>query len=391
MNFPLTLPGVLRPGAATARRSDPASTRVLATIVGVWVFLWAFQSAASLGEAARRGGAVDVAGKLAFNALNYLPWVLFSLVLFSLLERRRDTLADVRRVLRLLAGSTLLFYLPDMVYEVALDLHRMGKPWSALPTQLFAYPLNAWFIEYILFLGCFASLYAVAVFREGLATERRKQRVESENLGLRLEVEHQRLMALQAQLEPHFLFNALNAISGLVRAEDKRGALGGLARLSELLRYALAATGREHVTLGEEIDFVRDYLSLQQLRYGERLNLRVAGETDAVRGCVCPPLLLQPLLENALRHDLDCHQGASEMRLHFQLDGERLHIALDNPLRDALPPNPGLGLGLRNTRERIELLYRGRARIETGARDGRFEVRLSLPADTDDDIGTRMR
>jgi two-component system, LytTR family, sensor histidine kinase AlgZ len=84
-----------------------------------------------------------------------------------------------------------------------------------------------------------------------------------------------------------------------------------------------------------------------------------------------------------LRHDLECHAGASDIRLHFQCHADAVLIVLSNPVRSALPPNPGLGLGLRNTRDRIALLYRGRASLDTRTSDGRFEVRLQLPPQID--------
>jgi hypothetical protein len=109
------------------------------------------------------------------------------------------------------------------------------------------------------------------------------------------------------------IFNALNAISALVREGDKAVSLQGISRLSDLLRYALSASLRDAVSLGEELQFVHDYTALQRLRYGERLQINIDGDGDAAQlhDVPCPPLLLQPLIENALRHDLDSHRAAA--------------------------------------------------------------------------------
>jgi LytS/YehU family sensor histidine kinase len=190
------------------------------------------------------------------------------------------------------------------------------------------------------------------------------------------------MLALRAQFEPHFLFNALNAISALVRDGDRTLALGGIGRLSDLLRYALSASVRNTVTVAAELQFVRDYLDLQRLRYGDRLQVRIDGEGRLLHEVECPPLLLQPLIENALRHDLDCHQGPSDIRLVFAQDDETLAIRVANPVSAQASPNPGAGLGLANTRERLKLMH-PTASLITSVEGGRFVAEVRLPLDRD--------
>jgi LytS/YehU family sensor histidine kinase len=165
-----------------------------------------------------------------------------------------------------------------------------------------------------------------------------------------------------------------------VRGGDSALALGGITRLSELLRYALAASVRDTVSVADELQFVRDYLDLQGLRYGERLRVSIDGESALLHEADCPPLLLQPLVENALRHDLDCHGGSSDIRLRFERSGDSLLIQVSNPVSGLSSPNPGAGLGLSNTRDRLRIMHPG-ASLHAGPADGRFvaEVRLPLP------------
>jgi LytS/YehU family sensor histidine kinase len=152
--------------------------------------------------------------------------------------------------------------------------------------------------------------------------------------------------------------------------------------LSDLLRYALSASVRNVVTVAAELQFVRDYLDLQRLRYGDRLQVRIDGDGKLLHEVECPPLLLQPLIENALRHDLDCHAGPSDIRLDFVRDGEVLAIRVTNLASAQASPNPGAGLGLANTRERLKLTHPA-ASLSTSLQDGRFVAEVRLPLERD--------
>jgi LytS/YehU family sensor histidine kinase len=230
--------------------------------------------------------------------------------------------------------------------------------------------------------GTFAAILAIHYWRQARERELAWQRSQTDMLNLRLALEQQRMLALRAQFEPHFLFNALNAISALVRDGDRSLALGGIGRLSDLLRYALSASVRNVVTVASELQFVRDYLDLQRLRYGDRLQVRIDGETTLLHEVECPPLLLQPLIENALRHDLDCHAGPSDIRMDFVQDGEVLAIRVTNPASAHASPNPGAGLGLANTRERLKLMHPA-ASLSTSLQEGRFVAEVRLPLERD--------
>src|SRR5690606_541462 len=132
-----------------------------------------------------------------------------------------------------------------------------------------------------------------------------------------------------------------------------------------------------------ELQFVRDYLDLQRLRYGERLRVHIDGESALLHEVECPPLLLQPLIENALRHDLDCHGGPGDLRLGFTREGDALCIRVTNPASAHASPNPGAGLGLANTRGRLRLMHPG-ATLDAGLQGGRFVAEVRLPlADLD--------
>ncbi|MFC3459117.1 sensor histidine kinase [Massilia haematophila] len=303
-----------------------------------------------------------------------LPLLVLSVGLSLVLARWPGLIERPRNVLLLFVGLVLVFQPTQWTWMAwlrgYLDAASLGEPWQLLRKML----LVGWFST----TGTFAAILALHYWRRARERELAWRRAQTDMFSLRLALEEQRTLALRAQLEPHFLFNALNAISALVRDGDKALALGAIGRLSDLLRYALSASARSSTTVAAELDFVRDYLDLQRLRYGERLRVHVEGADDLLHAVECPPLLLQPLVENALRHDLDCRAGPGDIRLHFAREGDALAIRVTNPAGSGVSPNPGAGLGLANTRERLRLLHPG-ASLHAGMKGERFVAEVRLP------------
>jgi two-component system, LytTR family, sensor kinase len=180
------------------------------------------------------------------------------------------------------------------------------------------------------------------------------------------------LRALRAQIHPHFLFNALNTISTLVIKGDARAATRGLARLGDLLRAALETSATAEATLAHELEFTRHYLEIERLRFGDRLTV-VEQIDDHALNSRLPSLILQPLVENAVRHG----------RSRIEIEASRQDADLIVRVRDDGPgfaPGASSGVGLSNTRERLALLYGTRARLSTenGANGGAL-VTLVVP------------
>jgi two-component system sensor histidine kinase AlgZ len=305
-----------------------------------------------------------------------VPLIVLSAGLSLVLARWPALIARPRNVFALFVGLVLVFQPAQWIYMAWLRGYLHIGSLEDARLLLMKMLLVGWFST----TGTFAAILAIHYWREARERELAWQRSQNDMLNLRLALEQQRMLALRAQFEPHFLFNALSAISALVRDGDRTLALGGIGRLSDLLRYALSASVRNTVTVAAELQFVRDYLDLQRLRYGERLQLQIEGDGTLLHEVACPPLLLQPLIENALRHDLDCRPGnaASDIRLDFVQEGEVLAIRVDNPVSAQASPNPGAGLGLANTRERLKLMH-PTASLSTSLRDGRFVAEVRLP------------
>jgi hypothetical protein len=302
-----------------------------------------------------------------------LPLIVLSAGLSLALARWPGLIERPRHVVVLFVGLVFVFQPAQWVYMAWLRGYLDAgpvDPWQLLRKML----LVGWFST----TGTFAAILALHYARRARERELAWQRSQTDMLNLRLALEEQRMLALRAQLEPHFLFNALNAISALVRDGDRTLALGGIGRLSDLLRYALSASTSTTATVATELAFVRDYLDLQRLRYGDRLQVHIDGDGALLHDVDCPPLLLQPLIENALRHDLDCHGGPSDIHLGFERAGDVLRIRVTNPVGVQAPPNPGAGLGLANTRDRLRLMHPS-ASLEAGVQGARYVAEVRLP------------
>lgn len=186
-----------------------------------------------------------------------------------------------------------------------------------------------------------------------------------------------RLAELQSRIRPHFLFNTLNSAIALVRAEPAK-AEALLEDLSDLFRCALAEP-HGSATLDEEILLARRYLDIEQVRFGARL--QVQWQLDPAAGAArLPPLLLQPLVENAIRHGIEpCAQGGT-LQIHTQRRHHRVLVTIANSLPPASGPSTrGHGMALRNVRERLALLHDLQSEFSAGSRHGRYVVRITLP------------
>ncbi len=191
-----------------------------------------------------------------------------------------------------------------------------------------------------------------------------------------------RLQALQMQLNPHFLFNTLNAIASLMH-KDVDAADRVLVRLSELLRYALDSTDEQEVPLRQELDFLGRYCEIQQTRFGERLVIRHEAD-PATADALVPNLILQPLVENAIEHGIEPRARAGEVILRSRREGASLILEVqDNGVGLAAGETPREGIGLSNTRARLQQLHGAHQSLELHpASPHGLVVRIRIPFHT---------
>jgi two-component system, LytTR family, sensor kinase len=211
--------------------------------------------------------------------------------------------------------------------------------------------------HFILYLGVLAAGFARDYFLRFRMRERETAQLQAETAQLQAQLAEARLSALNAQLNPHFLFNTLHAVSSLVE-RDPRGVRRMIARLSELLRYTLDGGSDHEVVLAREIAFLERYLEIMQIRFQGQLEIEVQIGEDA-RDALVPSLILQPLVENAVKHGVDKISGTGRIKILGRREADRLVLTVsDNgpgPVKIAKLDDAGVGLA--NIRQRLEQLY----------------------------------
>jgi sensor histidine kinase YesM len=290
------------------------------------------------------------------------------------------------RVLELLNGRTLalrmaagicmaelgaLVYgaLNQVAMYVILPVAKLGSPWETMLQIMMAGTMVFW-----IFLLC-AACHLALTYREAL----QRQALELAQVqALALDAQNR---MLRYQLNPHFLFNTLNALSTLVLERDNARAEQVLQSLSRFLRRSLYTDPAAKLTLAEEMAAAAEYLSIEQTRFGQRLRFadRTSPEAQAV---LAPSLILQPLLENAVKHGVARSVDTVSVVVSADVVGGRLRLIVEDDAAGPKPAATGSGIGLANVRDRLELLYDGRANISWGPRPGGgFQVAIEFPAE----------
>ena len=232
--------------------------------------------------------------------------------------------------------------------------------------------------DLLVYAGVLGVCYAIDYYRKYREREFRATQLEAQLAQAQLD-------SLRMQLHPHFLFNTLNGIVSLVRDNKNQAAVGMLVGLSDLLRHALEHSDEQEIELKDELEFIRLYLNIQQMRFSDRLQIETDIDPKTLKALV-PNLLLQPLAENALKHGLS-RSGTGLIRITSHIDNGDLHVSVsDNGagLPDQWQLKSSRGIGLANTIARLEQLYNGRHRLDIRNRDeGGVEVAIVIPFRTD--------
>jgi two-component system, LytTR family, sensor histidine kinase AlgZ len=229
-------------------------------------------------------------------------------------------------------------------------------------------------VSVMLYLLVLSVHYVVLAF-EAFRTAERQQ------LELQVLTRDAELRALRAQIDPHFLYNCLNSISALT-GSDAAAARRMCLLLAEFLRTTLRVSMEPRITMAEELSLAERFLSIEQVRFGARLQVEQSIDESALE-CQVPPLVLQPLLENAVGHGIAGMVDGGTIRLDVVKRGDRLSIVVENPRDpDAMPRKRG-GVGLDNVRKRLAVVFGGAARLEAAASPTGFKVAIDLPSTLD--------
>jgi signal transduction histidine kinase len=228
------------------------------------------------------------------------------------------------------------------------------------------------FFQVVLIYGVVASLFHV------IHSQRTLREKEKAQLALELYAKQAELATLKAQLNPHFLFNALNTINALIGLNPD-AAREVLSTLSDVLRYTLESDKQEFVPLADELRFVEHYIEIEKARFQHRLSVEYDID-DAARTCFIPPMLLQPLVENAVRHGIAPKPDGGKATLRVALQGERLRIEVsDDGLGIGAPRSNGTGKGLYNTERRLQKMFGDASKLLVESSASGFRVSFHLP------------
>jgi sensor histidine kinase YesM len=361
-----------------APRSNDAPTRIART----WVLAWAFWTLLALSyglagglSSLSEGHAPAWPRAFGWNATDFYLWMLLTPLVGRL--GRATATGGWKRLLAVHAPASLAVTLGQTLLQLAIFWwvfgpgHMPVQTLGGFVTMQFAYKFQQGLVCYWVIL---------AVLR-GMESRRRLRDERLRSAALETQLVQSQLQALRMQLQPHFLFNTLNAISALALSDPAQARLM-IARLADFLRLTLEERHAQQVPLARELQFLEYYLAIQQVRFQDRLGVQWDVREDT-REAAVPHLILQPLVENALRHGLLAKAEYGRLRIAAQRVGGELHLCVDDDGLGLPPGGATEGIGLGNTRARLRMLFGNDARLELRPRpDGgtRAEVRLPFVA-----------
>jgi two-component system LytT family sensor kinase len=351
---------------AMTTESGHSPLRLPAVVFGVWTALGLLESSkayvADQLQGIHRGWGPALVGNLPW----WWCWALLTPVVFGLAARvsprngrwlgaavGQGLLAGLVSTVHLSVVGTIYWYTitrPALPYLDAAVRHRLETPTG----QIEAF-LNGYLVINVMTYGAIVlAWYALQVHRRLIIREREVLSQRARAAALEARMHEAQLDALRMELNPHFLYNALNAIAGLVRRHETGQAVGMLASLGTLLRLTLERREGHEISLRRELDLLELYLDIERTRFSDRLGVEVAVEPETSDALV-PSFVLQPLVENAIRHGIALVPGPGRIRISARAEAERLVVEV----MDTGPGFAGMreGVGLRNTRARLAELY----------------------------------
>ncbi len=353
--------------------------RGLGAALLIWTALGVFDATETVSRSSAAQPVPFFPDALALGLCLWYGWGLLSPLIFWLARRFP---VEPRRLWRhvpihLAAGAAVALVKLASDYP-AVEAFYCPKPGLAPFAEFYGIAVARYFHYYFLIYWAILGAYhAVNYYRQSSGRALSEAQLEARLAQAQLQV-------LKLQLDPHFLFNTLNGISTLIHA-DPRVAERMMARLGDLLRLMLKNAGRQEVPLAQELEFLEAYLEIEQARFGPRMDVRLQVEPRA-RSARVPFMLLQPLVENAVRHGVARRAGVGriEVRAAVVEDSLRLQVIDNGPGLTREPPERprgGHGIGLANTRDRLARLYGDEHQfaVRNGA-EGGLHVQIEIPA-----------
>lgn len=353
------------------------NARVVAGVIAGWLLVgvvWAAQNSIGAGL---QGRSLPIGTALRPALVQSLPWIPVTLAVISI--SIRWPLAWPPRVGRVAihaVAALAVAYAANVLVVLGFWL-LAGRfdGYAPLLTSAGRWTLIRLHIALLIYCAIAGVVHWVRYHRSAQDRELQLARVEGQLARARLD-------ALTAQIRPHFLLNTLHTMGQLWRSGRSDAADAVLDHLGRLFHKVRDSTTRTEIRLAEEVDMVRDYLAIEQTRFGDRMRAAVQVDNDAL-DCLVPPLILQPLVENAVRHGISATSTAGHLDVRATVNGGALIITVkdDGPGVNSPTRTPGSGTGLRNTRERLAQLYGAAGSLEIlGATERGTTVEVRLPA-----------
>lgn len=344
---------------------EPAQRQRLKTLVlvfGFWTLLaLSYALSAGLSDISE-GNAPMWSRQVIWNLSNFWLWMLLVPVVAWL--GRVTANHGWGRFFLVQIPASLMVALGQELLRITVFWTLCG-PWQPSVHTLGQYLHNEFVYTFHLAL---LTYWIMLVVLRGLESQRRLRGERLRNAQLQTQLVQSQLQALRMQLQPHFLFNTLNAISALALSDPAQARLM-IARLGDFLRLTLEERHSPQIPLSRELEFLHCYLGIQQVRFQDRLATHIHMDDDTLRAAV-PNMILQPLVENALRHGLLSKSDHGTLHVSSRREGDKLQLCVEDDGLGLPPGGPREGVGLGNTRERLEVLFGNAARLNLHRRDG---------------------
>ena len=360
--------------------------RITVGIIALWLLIALVLASQTVFASNLQGDPTPLAAALRTALMQTVPWIPVTLVVVWLAGRfpvTRTTLHTALPIhlMALLAVAFVENLLVVVVFYITSGTFPGVRPMLASAAQWGMIRLH---IAALVYLAIAATTQGIAYYRATRARELSMARLEGQLVRARLD-------ALTAQIRPHFLFNTLHTIGHLWRSGRAEEADAMLDHLGALFQRVQQTTARNLVSLDEELDTVEAYLAIEAVRFRDRMHVTIDVPDDA-RACAVPPLLLQPIVENAVRHGIAVSSKAGEIRVAARVHNGtlRLDVEDDGPglTKDAAPR--GSGTGLANTRARLAEIFGVQQQLEIASRNGAgTRVSITIPARSAEEAAVR--
>jgi two-component system LytT family sensor kinase len=290
--------------------------------------------------------------------VSWLPWALATPLVIHLARHFPAAIGTSKVIVAVHLTAFILISAFAEAWNATLQV--TFDPWGHRVPPTF---VDTWSTNLLYQVLTFLIAYALILTATFVMDSRQRlARQETEKARLNEELSNSRLAALRRQMEPHFIFNALNSIAGLVRDQRYDVAVNTLVGLSEFLRRATDDSHRPQVSLAEEVEYLRRYIDIQMVRFGDRLQVLLEIPTELL-GAQVPNMLLQPLVENAIKHGIAQRVAGGAVYVRAMREGNNLRITVrnDTPIILKKVPSSRGGVGLDNLRARLMILYKEKA------------------------------